>query len=53
MTTSGDSITMSTSEAYRFRTVLNYLLKGQDLNINGIEGRLNGNEIVISTKRKK
>ena len=53
MQTSEDSIMMSTSEAYRLRTVLNYLLKGQDLNINGISGRLNGNEIVISTKGKK
>ena len=47
MQTSGDSITITESEAYRLRTVLNYLLKGQEISVNGIEGRLNGNKMVI------
>ena len=51
MTTSGDIIELTESEAYRVRTVLNYLLKGQEISINGIEGRLNGCNIVIRMEK--
>jgi len=51
MTTSEDTITITESEAYRLRTVLNYLLKGQNMSVNGIEGRLNGSNIVIRMEK--
>jgi hypothetical protein len=47
MQTSEDSITMTEGEAYRLRTALNCLLRGIEMNANGIEGRLSGNKMVI------
>lgn len=43
-------ITMSESEAYRVRFVLNYALKGQPMSMNGLEGKLDGSEIVVEVR---
>ena len=45
-------ITMSESEAYRVRFVLGYALKGQPMSMNGLEGKLDGSEIVVEARDK-
>ena len=45
-----DMLTLTESEAYRLRTVLNYALKGQDMSINGIEGRRVGDVVKVEIK---
>ena len=52
MQTTSTTLAMTESEAYRLRTVLNYVLKGQDISINGVEGRRVEGGILINMKEK-
>jgi len=53
MQTTSTTLTMTESEAYRLRTVLNYVLKGQDISINGVDGRRVEGGILINMKENK
>ena len=44
------TISISESNAYRLRTVLNQLLKGTDMSLDGVNGRVVGGVVRIGIK---